>query len=123
MFLMRWIKRVDFIIKIYSDRMHEIEGNLGMWKSLRVYGLDRWGPKNQDWDEKIKIPDESKDKLTRYHSKRWWQSKRSSPEYYPPSGAKNVKRIFYTLISLWVIFILREISIYFYPVVSQWLIN
>ena len=52
MFLIRWIKRVDFIIKINHDRMHEIEGNLEMWKSLRVYGLNRWGPKNQDWDEK-----------------------------------------------------------------------
>jgi hypothetical protein len=91
-----WLRRVNFLQQINSERMRDIERQLGIWKSWRVHGVDHWNIENYDFDNEIT----EKNRLMDYKPKNWWHNWRA--------GRKNTLSIdsysdliFSVLIFLW----------------------
>jgi hypothetical protein len=59
------------------------------------------GKRKEDYDFSDKLSKEIRDRFLSYRPLKWWQEKRSSPEYSEPEGFRSVKRIFYTFIAMW----------------------
>ena len=89
--LRRWLKRVQFLQAMNYERMREIEGEVGMWKSTRIDALDRWDG----------LTDGEKTKLTRHRPLKWWQEWQDKSKYEHPTSKWICKRIFCILFGLW----------------------
>lgn len=100
-----WLGRVNSSIRATYERMREIETYLEMWRGWLIHGLDQMGVVNGAFNFQG-IPDDIKDMLLRYHSLEEWQELRGSKWYVRPIGARNVRRIFCILITLWGVFAL-----------------
>ncbi|MFQ5997042.1 MAG: hypothetical protein ACE5KP_05400 [Dehalococcoidales bacterium] len=100
-FLRRWLRRVSFLQQINFERMRDIERELGMWKSWRVYGVDHW--RGNDFDNTIS--DEDSNRLVdyqppNYQRLKFWQHWRNKTRY-EQSSRWHYDGIFGGLIFLW----------------------
>jgi len=102
MMLMRSLKRINFVIHVHFDRMREIESELGMFKNLRVHGIDHLADDDFDND----IPNEARSNLINYHQHNWWRSWRTSNHYIRPIWYESVRRIYFAIVVMWALFII-----------------
>ena len=140
LFLYLWLKRVGYLMDKNYQRMREIELKLGMWKSWRVHIRDQWNkmmPKklrfkgffkssvelsdeqmNQIWAQVLEK--EKKGLSKEYHGLLEEKQEklidlcdrsRLLPWYKHPTRDTHYKVIFFTLIVVWVFFIVMAFQI------------
>ncbi len=99
--LLGWLKRVNYLSDRHYARMreierYEIEHGRGMWKSWIIHGIDHYE----------ELCPEEQALLSKYHDCSWWRNWKSEKEYDPPSRGRYFLRIFWTLLSLWILVII-----------------
>jgi hypothetical protein len=107
----RYLIRVDFQILMNYERMRDIEIELDMWKNWRIFGLDNFQKKDgvYSFDDR-KISEAMKTRLTSYRSLQWWEHWKECEKYMHPVGEQAAKCGIWTLMFLWVAFILIALA-------------
>ena len=108
---MLWVQRQEFVQRALYERMHEIEGELGMWKNWYAVILDEL-KSNEEIDTSI-LPKEKKEpikKLRKHYAKAW--------------GYRGLRYMAFIIMASWMFLIFREaILVFEIPEVSQWFLN
>lgn len=110
-FLKSWLKRVNHFIGINNSRMREIERELGMETKQLIWVLDRWEMpcENEKKEQYQKLREEiiqSFTSVSEEQKQKIANCERQLPDdYKAPKSAKRLffRKLFYPLISFWVI--------------------
>lgn len=105
--LVQYQRRIDFVVYSNYERMREIESALHIWGNWRIHGIDQWMEKGQDFTNDI--ADDMKAELLKYHSANYWQKWKTSKGYMKPIGAENAKLMMYSIMGLWIVFIIASL--------------
>ena len=109
-FLLRWLKRVQFLQQRHFERIHELELKLRMQSSIRIHAIDRWNSWKDIDEKELECKDRNiKERIEELRLGNWCDILRNNEEYERPSRTLHYKGIIFTLFGLWIILALTAI--------------
>ncbi len=118
-FLLRWLKRVQFLKLRHFERIHELELKLRMQSSIRIHAIDHWNIWKDIDEKELESRDRNiKERIEELRLGNWCDISRNNEEDEQPSRTLHYKGIIFTLLGLWItlavtaVFLLKEAFVY-----------
>ena len=103
-YLWKWLNRVTWLQQRSFERMHEIELELRMQRSIRIHAIDRWNEWKKMHEKELKDEDKRiKTRIQELKLGNWCDIRRNEDEYETSKRKSYYRNILGSLSTLWLI--------------------